>query len=74
MKKIDIIVPFYDEEEVFDEFTKKLDAVKKEIETNHNVLLSYIFIENGSTDATFHKIKNYIEYHIKQKKLKYFNN
>lgn len=74
MKKIDIIVPFYNEEEVFDEFTKKLDAVKNEIETNHNVLLGYIFIENGSTDDTFHKIKNYIDKSRNAKVIKLIRN
>ena len=74
MKKIDIIVPFYNEEEVFDEFTKKLDAVKNEIETKHNVVLDYIFIDNGSEDATFHKIKNYIDKSSNSKVIKLIRN
>ena len=74
MKKIDIIVPFFNEEEVFDEFTKKIDAVKNKIEKKYKVVLNYIFIENGSTDATFHKIKNYISKNSNAKVIKLIRN
>tara|TARA_B100000700_G_C14971242_1_gene821517 strand:- start:113 stop:1084 length:972 start_codon:yes stop_codon:yes gene_type:complete len=53
-KTIDIIVPFFNEQEVVVEFVNILtDHISKIEEENPNILFKYIFVENGSTDNTY---------------------
>ena len=53
-KTVDIIVPFFNEEEGVVEFLNILtDNTAKIQEENPNILFNYILIENGSTDNTY---------------------
>lgn len=54
MKTIDIIVPFYNEEEVVIDFITALNTEVSEIMSNNNdILFNYIFVDNGSIDKTY---------------------
>ena len=55
MKKISIIVPAYNEEEVIEIFYEKTLEVLKEIQNNYTYEL--IFIDDGSKDETLNKLK-----------------
>ena len=59
IKTIDIIVPFFNEEDVFEKFVQSLDLVRKKIELDEALKLNYIFVDNGSSDTTFEKISEY---------------
>lgn len=59
IKTIDIIVPFFNEEDVFEKFVQSLDLVRKKIELDESLKLNYIFVDNGSSDTTFEKISEY---------------
>ena len=60
-KRIDIIVPCYNEEENIEAFYKTTQAVEAQIaesgEFAHSYDFSYIFIDDGSTDGTLEQIK-----------------
>jgi glycosyltransferase involved in cell wall biosynthesis len=56
MKKITILVPTYNEEEVLDKFYDRLIGVVGSINTYEFEIL---FINDGSNDLTLNKIKNY---------------
>ena len=54
MKTIDIIVPFFNEEEVVIDFIAALNNEVNEIMSNNNdILFNYIFVDNGSVDKTY---------------------
>ncbi len=59
IKTIDIIVPFFNEEDVFEKFVQSLDLVRKKIELDEALKLNYIFVDNGSSDTTYEKISEY---------------
>ena len=54
MKKLTIIVPCYNEEENINAFYDKVSEVKADL---NDVELEYVFIDDGSTDATLARIK-----------------
>ncbi len=56
MKKISIIVPAYNEEEVIEMFYDKTIEVLKKLENEYTYEL--IFIDDGSKDETLNKLKN----------------
>lgn len=55
MKGISVIVPFLNEEEVIEKFCAALDGYQK----NFAVELEVVFVDDGSTDNTLKKIKQY---------------
>lgn len=55
MKKLSVIVPIYNEEEVLDEFYSRLVSVFEIIDLSSEVW----FINDGSQDATLEKLKQY---------------
>ncbi len=55
MKKISIVIPCYNEQEMIPLF---YEEVKKNEEKFNNVLFEYIFINDGSSDNTLKEIKN----------------
>ncbi len=57
-KKISIVIPVFNEEEVLDDFWSRLSLVLKEIE-NYN--FEIIFVDDGSTDGSFKKLKKISE-------------
>ena len=56
MKKISIIVPAYNEEEVIEMFYDKTIEVLKRLENEY--IYELIFIDDGSKDETLNKLKN----------------
>lgn len=54
MKTIDIIVPCFNEEDNIEKFFEEVRSAEKSID---GYSFSYIFIDDGSTDATLEKIK-----------------
>ncbi len=60
-KRIDIIVPCYNEEQNIEAFYEKVRAVSSQIrecgEYENSYDFSYIFIDDGSTDGTLEQIK-----------------
>ena len=60
-KRIDIIVPCYNEEPIIEEFFENVQAVAKQINESGDFAnsydFSYIFIDDGSTDGTLGQIK-----------------
>jgi len=57
MKRISIIVPCYNEEDVLEIFYKKIIEVTDKIKAN----FEYIFVDDGSSDNTLSIIKSYRE-------------
>lgn len=57
MKKISIIIPVYNEEEVIDECYNRINSIILKDLTNYDVEL--LFINDGSKDKTFDIIENY---------------
>lgn len=58
MKKLTIVVPCYNEEENIAAFYESVSAVEPKL---NGVELEYIFIDDGSTDATLEEIKRLCE-------------
>ena len=60
-KRIDIIVPCYNEEQNIEAFYKAVQAVEAQIAESggfgNSYDFSYIFIDDGSTDGTLEQIK-----------------
>ncbi len=56
MKKISIVVPCYNEENMIDSFFKEISKIKKKFR-KEKVRLEIIFVDDGSTDSTLDKIK-----------------
>lgn len=56
-KKIDVLVPCFNEEENLEEFYSRLTKVLSEIKIKFNI----IFIDDGSKDKTWEKIKSFSE-------------
>ena len=53
-RTIDVIVPFYNEQEVIEEFIKELEIeIGKINKTHKDIKFNCIFVENGSSDGTF---------------------
>ena len=67
MKKVDIIVPCYNESEVITMFYENADKVLSEI-TSYK--FEFIFIDDGSSDDTIDKIKGFAK---KDKRVKYIS-
>lgn len=58
-KVLDIIVPFFNEEDVIDAFISKLNIVKENIEKTKQIEIQMILINNGSNDSTLDKLKKF---------------
>ena len=54
-KKISVIVPCFNEENNLDEFLKRLNDILNEIKHDYKI----IFIDDGSSDNTWEKIKSF---------------
>lgn len=54
MKKISLVVPCYNEEEVIEIFYKEIQNIKKEF---NNVLFEIIFVNDGSSDNTLNLMR-----------------
>lgn len=65
MKSIDIVIPAFNEEQCIDELHKRL-TILFDLEKVYSFRV--LFIENGSTDSTFQKLKN-IHNHDKRFKI-----
>ena len=57
-KKIILIVPCYNEEEVLPIFYEAVDEISREM---GNYSFEYIFVDDGSTDRTLEKLKKLAE-------------
>ena len=53
--KIDVVVPFFNEEHVIEDFLLELDTLNKSSEHDLNLL----FVDDGSTDSTSQRIQNF---------------
>lgn len=71
MKKVDIIVPCYNEEEVVDLFYQETTAIVSNIS---GYSFSYIFVDDGSKDKTHEKLVNLADAHDDVKFLSFSKN
>ena len=55
IKGISVVVPFLNEEEVIEKFCAAIDAYQR----NFSVPLELVFVDDGSSDNTIDKIRNY---------------
>jgi glycosyltransferase involved in cell wall biosynthesis len=55
MKKLDIVIPLFNEELIIEELLKRLDVVRKKFRNTLNV--NYVFINDGSSDNSLFLLK-----------------
>jgi dolichol-phosphate mannosyltransferase len=67
MKKISVVVPVFNEEQVIGEFCKRLLTVLKKISTKYK--FEIIFVDDGSKDGTFEVISKIATSMTNQKKI-----
>lgn len=65
IKGISVVVPFLNEEEVIEKFCAAIDEYQRDF----SVALEVVFVDDGSTDTTIDKIRNYNFFNIHKVKI-----
>jgi len=71
-KLVSIILPIYNESENIDELISRLQSVENQLKIDY--IFEYIFIDDGSSDNSLNKLKEYREKYNNIKIIKFFKN